>query len=135
MFKRYEGWFHSGDLREENPMRKSIVFIVALVTVAFVTNGAWAKSIIVTESYVKSKCGKAAIKPEGGACRKDCGTSQCEYSCVLYKGVKTCQVIIYRTTQPGDPKTGGIAPTGGLLEASPGLPTQGPARTGTPSSR
>jgi hypothetical protein len=110
-------------------MRKSIVIIVALVTVAFVGSGAWARQVSVTESYVKGKCGGKTD------CKKDCGSSTCVYSCGKCTGDKCtgCLVTITRKTP-----TTGIGPGvgGTILDGGPGLPPQGgPARTGTPSSR
>src|SRR5882672_5887427 len=99
-----KGWFQLGDLREEEPMRKSIVFIVALVTVTFVGSGAWARQVSVTEAYVKGKCGGKTD------CKKDCGSSTCVYSCGKNCKGDTCTGCLVTITRKSS--TTGIGPAG-----------------------
>lgn len=118
-------------------MHKSLITILALVTLGFVAGEAAAKTIM-TEQQVRNTCGsKLQSGSAGGAtamgCEKKCGSKTCTYGCHTPKGGKqTCSgEVVYIIA----PKPGVGAPTGGILGSDPALPGQGPSRTGTGSGK
>ncbi len=119
------GLIQKGELR----MRKSIVFTIALTTVAFVAGEASATKL--TEQQVTSVCAGQKIQESSLAwgCTKKCGDKTCDYSCKKDKNGKSfdCQgvAVIVRSPStlpqltPSVPKSRVTPPAGGALQKSP----------------
>ncbi len=111
-----------GPYRKFRSMRKSVVFITALATLAFIAGEA--RAMDMTPEQVKNVCGKKLVDDGKGnfGCTKACGKEgkqECDYGCTAGKGC-TGQVI-GRTGSPGFPSPGGTPP------ATQGQPPAGKA--------
>src|SRR5713226_4132541 len=121
-------------MQREVSMRKSIVVITAVATLAFVADGTWAASL--TKQQVQNVCGSSMTTYKDGStgCTKTCGKTLCDYNC---KGDKCTGIAATMTTPGGSAgspkgKTGlATPPSQGLLnDPDTGLSPQGPAPTG-----
>ncbi len=105
--KVFVGWTLGLIQKEELRMRKSIVFTIALTTVAFIAGEASAATTL-TEQQVRNVCGKL-LKEGGGVigCSKKCGKKDiCDYSCGGPEG-KGCRGFVVRAWLPSPGAPGG----------------------------
>ena len=99
-------------------MRKSIVFTIALTTVAFVAGEASAKGNL-TEQQVKNVCAGSKIQDSSLAwgCTKKCGDKICDYSCTKDKDGKSvdCNGVAVIVRRPSTPPSRVTPAPGGAL--------------------
>jgi hypothetical protein len=110
------GLIQKGELRRG----KSIVFTIALTTVAFVAGEASAAKL--TEQQVKNVCAGQKIQESslGWGCQKKCGDKICDYTCEKDKNGKSfnCSGEVVTVRRPSTPPIQ-VKPPAGTLQKKP----------------